>query len=381
MRFGAFNKYKEVLEITKQLSFEDFELNEAFDSSYLRKFAAQNQGRWSGNFAKDFYKHAGIKLDKITNEDFVILSNPSEWWTQGYAKNNQAIGFFVDDNPELFKYWKKSQRGKLSKDAQGVGLVLTIMRGKVGMWFGFGQDPGSSYSRHRKSNSERYGVLADEYDTRAKYGYDNPNQPPAKITRKNLEEYATKVYVLNMEALKSKYSTEELKVARAAAKSGAAAFMTNDQVKKDNRSRYDAAMQAGLTPDALFKDLKSTLSSYMNWFQNQLDQTDLKDAKDFADHDKISRWGGSWSADISRPISDMIRKMQEFGRDYKDAMMDLARSQKYAEKLADADDQEKIRIQAEIDYYGKSWDRYVKKAAVSRDEILRFQKDVEKLVS
>ena len=142
LSFGAFSEFSRILEESKNRMEEDT-LNEAFSSDYLRKFASQESGsRWESGLAKDFYKFANIPLDKITNEDFIILSNPSEWWTQRYAKNDNAIGFFVDDNPEFLKALKKQKK---AKGAAGIGVILTIMRGNRGMWYGFSKDPGIRY--------------------------------------------------------------------------------------------------------------------------------------------------------------------------------------------------------------------------------------------
>ena len=391
MNFEVFNEYQSIIEKRKN-EFDSYEpINEAFDSSILRQLSSQESGsRWTNKFAKDFFKFSNIKLDKITNEDFIQIS-PAEWWSQGYSKNNQAIGFFVDDNPELFKSWdtrlqqrmdnegKKLKLNKILKNAQGVGLVLTIMRGKVGMWYGFEQDAGTSgYRRYKKSPDQRYGVLADQWRTDSSYRYEGVPSPDAKITRKNLELVATKVYVLDMSALESKYSNSELQTARAEAKSGAAAFTTPEQVKKDNQRRYEQALQDKTTPDQLWKDISGALTKYMNWFQTKLTDITPKNAKDLNTKVKFGGWG---QESLIRPINQMLRTIEDMSREYDYAMRDMESAEKYAEKIKDSDDdQKKLQYEAEVSYYAKSMDRYNKKAMGYRKEITQYVSDVDSIV-
>jgi hypothetical protein len=378
MTFEAFNAFKEMNERHEQFM-EELALNEAYSSDYLRMLANQEKGsRWQSSFAKDFYKFAGIKLDQITNEDFVILSNPSEWWTQKYAKNNNAIGFFVDDNPEFIKALK--EKGKM-KNAQGIGVLLTIMRGNRGMWYGFAQDPGQSFSRYKKSPSERYGVLADEYDVSGAYGWSSGVK--AKITRGNLEEVATKVYVLDIDALREKYSASELVSSRTIAKSGAAAFLSPKQVKDMNKARYEKILQDRLDPKLMFEDVKDAMTKYTNWLSKKVSDITLDGMK--YDNDNYFReqqvkWG-NWDENLMRPVSNMWDLMNKFMNRYYDFLRDQARVEKLQLELSKADGTDAAKLQGEIDYYAKSYDRFVKEARSYRDYVLKYTKDVDAIVS
>ena len=144
--------------------------------------------------------------------------------------------------------------------------------------------------------------------------------PDAKITRKNLELVATKVYVLDIAALKSKYSTEEIQVARSAAKKGAAAFTTPEQVKKDNQARYEKALRDKTTPDQLWKDISGALTKYMTWFQAKLTDITPKSAKDLNTKVKFGGWG---QESLIRPINQMLRTIEDMAREYDYAMRDM----------------------------------------------------------
>jgi len=378
MSFEAFNTLKELNE-RHEAFVEELAINEAYSSDYLRMLANQEKGtRWQSGFAKDFYKYAKIKLDQITNEDFIVLSNPSEWWTQKYAKNDRAIGFFVDDNPEFVKALK--EKGKM-KNAQGIGVLLTIMRGNRGMWYGFAQDPGQSFSRYKKSSNERYGVLADEYEVSNAYGWSSGVK--AKITRPNLEEIATKVYVLDIDALAEKYSASELTANRAQAKAGAAAFLSPKQVQAQNRERYEKILQDRLDPKLMFEDVKNAMTKYTNWLATKVSDITL-DGMKFEDsnyfREQQVKWG-SWDEGLMRPISNMWDLMNKFMNRYYDFLRDQAHVERLQEKLAKADPTDAAKIESEINYYAKSYDRFVKEARSYRDYVLKYTKDVDAIVS
>jgi len=376
MQFDAFNEWQRIMEnITEDLETSDI-LNEAFSSDYLRKFATQESGsRWQKGFAKDFYKHAGIKLDKITNEDFIILSNPNEWWTQGYAKNDKAIGFFVDDNPEFLKALKK--QGK-AKGSEGIGVILTIMRGNRGMWYGFAKDPGISY-RYKKSPSERYGVLADEYDTARLYGWDGAKQK-AKITRKNLEEVATKVYVLDIQALRDQYDATTQVTGRVDSRKGAIAMQSNKDILAAQKKRYTQILDERMDPKGMLDGVKKAMDDYTTWFGKEIAKLSFNSKKYEPNmYRKLQvDWGG-WQSDYTTPIRDMMRVIESFMNSYNDYIRDQAHVDELSAKLESADDVQKAKLLGEIDYYSGSYKRFVSKAQTSRSDIKTIISRVAKI--
>ena len=135
-------------------------ITERFSSDILRQFAAQDGGsRWRGGIAKDMQKFANLALDKISDADFTTTT-PEAYWKGGDAKNPNKVGFFVDADPGFIKWAKANKKylpsglslGNISK----YGVVLSVIRGGIGMYHGFAMDRGSSYSRHRKGTEERY---------------------------------------------------------------------------------------------------------------------------------------------------------------------------------------------------------------------------------
>ena len=210
LNFESFHKFQSILEeITSEQNSEL--ILEAMDSSILRDLTKQESGnRWGPNLAKDIAKKFNFAVDKITNEDFTILGNSEDYWTQGWAKNDDIIGFFVDDDPELRKALKakelknKFPNGTLKKIGT-VGLVMCILRGKTAMWSGLATTNNGTSWRYKRSNEERYGALADQYKMDSAYGYSSGKV--AKMTIKNIKQETNKVYILNLADLREKYST------------------------------------------------------------------------------------------------------------------------------------------------------------------------------
>ena len=244
-------------------------INEAFSSSILRDLTSQSRSRWGGNLAKDMQKFASLALDKISDSDFTTTS-PEGYFSGGDKKDPNKVAFFVDDDKGFIKWAKANKKylpgeltlGNISK----YGIVLSVLRGGVGMWHGFAMDRGGSYSRNRKGTEERYGVLAKEYDLNSVYrGWEK--EPVSKVTKKNLIETATRVYVLDLNSLRDKYDVSGLTNDRANSKAGATALKTAKQIKDENRKRYDAILadKASMTDiDKAVRDSIELLNSHIS---------------------------------------------------------------------------------------------------------------------
>jgi len=243
-------------------------ITEGFSSSILRDLSSQNRGKWGGNLAKDMQKFASLALDKISDSDFTITT-PTEYFAGGDKKNPQKVAFFVDDDKGFIKWAKANKKylpgdlslGNISK----YGVVLSVLRGGVGMWHGFAMDKGSTYSRHRKGAEERYGILAKDYELGSLYnGWES--RPVAKVTKKNLIETATRVYVLDLDSLRDKYDVKGLMNDRKDSKAGATALKSAKDIKDENRKRYESILQdkaANTDIDKAVKDSMALLNTHI----------------------------------------------------------------------------------------------------------------------
>ena len=236
-------------------------LNEAFKSGILRDLSAQDGNRWGGKLAQDMQKFANLAIDKISDSDFTTTS-PEAFWKGADAKDPNKVGFFVDDDKGFIKWAKANKKwlpGGLSlSNISKYGVVLSVVRGGVGMWHGFQMDRGGSYSRYRKGTEERYGILAKEYDTDSLYrGWES--QKVAKVTRKNLIDAATRVYVLDLNSLRDKYDVSGLQQDRANSKAGATALVKAKDIKDQNRQRYMAILADRAAKTDIDKAVKDSI--------------------------------------------------------------------------------------------------------------------------
>jgi len=374
LNFESFHKFQSILEeITSEQNSEL--ILEAMDSSILRDLTKQESGnRWGPNLAKDIAKKFNFAVDKITNEDFTILGNSEDYWTQGWAKNDDIIGFFVDDDPELRKALKakelknKFPNGTLKKMGT-VGLVMCILRGKTAMWSGLATTNNGTSWRYKRSNEERYGALADQYKMDSAYGYSSGKV--AKMTIKNIKQETNKVYILNLADLREKYSTSELKSNRAAAKAGAVALMSDKDFKKDQIAKYNKILQERLDPKAMLDDVKGAMTTYLAMFTKKVDALDFSPDKydgDFYQASKV-KWG-KWNEGAVNPIVEMWRLVERFFSEYDRYLDAQSRVEEiHKEMESEKDETKKVRLQSELDYYAKAWDKFVKAAIQYRGEL------------
>ena len=249
-------------------------ITESFKSSIMRGLHNQEAGtRWRAGLAKELANRYNLKLDQITDGDFEVLSDPSQWFSGKY-KGGKYLGFFVDDNPKLAAYLKKnkdSYRGADPAVVKNPGLLLSLVRGKVGLWHGLADNPGSTYSRYRKGSDERYGLLAKEWDLRRAYnGFEG--KPLQKVTIKNLKDAPTKVYVLDIPALQAKYSSSGLKNDRANQKKGATALQNPKEIKKANMARYTQILKDRAANTDIDKDVKEGIEKITKQIQDAVNK-------------------------------------------------------------------------------------------------------------
>ena len=322
-------------------------LNEAFSSSILRDFAAQDglKSRWRGNLAKDMQKFANLAIDKISDADFTTTT-PAAYWKGGDAKDPNKVGFFVDDDPGFIKWAKANKRylpGSLDlKNISKYGVVLSVVRGGGGMWSGFQMDRGSTYSRHRKGADDRYGVLAKDYDTRSLYnGWDGA--PAAKVTRKNLIDAATRVYVLDLNSLRDKYDVSGLKSDRANSKMGATALKNAKEIKDENRKRYMAILQDKAAMTDIDKAVKDSIEMLNQHISDALKKGEMDQYGNFViGQDPRGRSIG---------IKDGANAIRQMLDDY----------QRYKDYERQAEETKKERPDSDGGYYGREVKAYAKR--------------------
>ena len=313
-------------------------ITERFSSDILRQFAAQDGGsRWRGGIAKDMQKFANLALDKISDADFTTTT-PEAYWKGGDAKDPNKVGFFVDDDKGFIKWAKANKKylpgalslGNISK----YGVVLSVIRGGIGMYHGFQMDRGQTYSRHRKGTDERYGILAKDYETRSLYnGWDGA--PAAKVTRRNLIDAATRVYVLDLNSLRDKYDVSGLKQDRRNSKAGATALKTAKDIKDENKARYTAILQDKAAMTDIDKAVRDSIELLNTHISDALNKGEMDQYGNFV-IGKSPR-GRSVSikdgASAIRTMLDDYQRYKDYERQDKEAKADGREDNYYAREV------------------------------------------------
>lgn len=220
-------------------SFESFNgangfLNEALGSSLLSsvlssgkegKYAKQNLKSLAGGF----YQLAKVALDKVGDEDMIISNDPTKVFKEhGGSKH---ILFFISDTEKDNPYCPYDAGYGSLKTIPGGGTLIAAMSGDrefyTNDWSRYSQD--RAFKKDGKKGKDDQVGVSHKYRGWSGTGLNNG---------KRIAEISDRVLVINLDLIRQKYSTEQLRAARAEAKSGAIAFTNDKDFKKANNDRY-----------------------------------------------------------------------------------------------------------------------------------------------
>ena len=220
-------------------SFSDFIgasgfLNEALGSNLLAsvlmsnkegKYAKQNLKQLAGGF----YQLAKVALDKVGDEDMIVSNNPSKVFKENGG--SEHILFFISDNEKDNPYCPYDAGYGSLKTIPGGGTLIAAMSGDREFY----TNDWSRYSRDRAFKKDGKKGKDDQVGVSHKYrGWSGTGLNNGK----RIAEVSDRVLVINLDLIRQKYSTDQLRAARAEAKSGAIAFTNDKDFKKANNDRY-----------------------------------------------------------------------------------------------------------------------------------------------
>ena len=220
-------------------SFESFNgatgfLNEALGSQLLASVLMSNkEGKYGKqnlkSLAGGFYQLAKVALDKVGDEDMIISNNPTKVFKEhGGSKH---ILFFISDNEKDNPYCPYDAGYGSLKTVPGGGLLIAAMSGDREFY----TNDWSRYSRDRAFKKDGKKGKDDQVGVSHKYrGWSGTGLNNGK----RIAEVSDRVLVINLDLIRQKYSTDQLRAARAEAKSGAIAFTNDKDFKKANNDRY-----------------------------------------------------------------------------------------------------------------------------------------------
>ena len=220
-------------------SFSDFVganfLNEKLGSQILASILMGNKEGTYGKqnlatLAGGFYQMTNVALDKIQDEDFIVDNDPQKAFkNHGGSKN---IIFFISDNEKENPYLPSNSGsyGSLTT-IPGGGILLAAMGGDREFY----TNDWSRYSKTRAWKKDGTKGSEDQVGVNKKYrGWGASGLSNGK----RIAEVSDRVIIVNLDLIRQKYSTEQLRDARAAAKAGATAFKSDKDFKAENKNRY-----------------------------------------------------------------------------------------------------------------------------------------------
>ena len=238
-------------------------LNEAINSVLFRsilmngkegKHAKKNMSM----LAKGFYGLSKVALDRIEDEDFIVSSDPQKIF-KNYGGSNHILFFISDNEKENPYYDTRNSSWNDYKVVPGGGILLAAMSGdrqffsnEWSRWAG-----GRTWSKNKKGDEGQIGIN-HKYRGWGASGLNNG---------KRIAEVSDRVVVLNLDLIRQKYSTENLRRARAEAKAGATAFKSDKDFKAANLDRYHkilADKAASLPLDKMVQDAIDMLAKQIS---------------------------------------------------------------------------------------------------------------------
>lgn len=323
-------------------------VNEKLGSMFFRDLLSKigkygNTKRVISDVAKSFYNATNIALDKLEDSDFIISNNPTDAYKN--TRGRDEMLFWISDNEKDNPY--ASSDGWNSK-IPGGGVLLCITSGDrqvyTNSWDRWAPKKGYKLAKTSFKGDDPVGRLDNtKYRGWGATGINNG---------KRLAEISDRVAIINVSLLKQKYSTNQIRTEREAAKKGAIAFKSDKEFKAENLARYHeiiANKAAKLPLDSMVEDAINTLSS-------QIQDAIKAGKKD--DYNNIMI--GTNSKGRACTLRDATNHMSNILDDYS----------RYVGYIADAEDSEKRYGQKES-YYERESKNYAKKI---KEKIAKIEK-------
>ena len=204
-------------------------LNEAFKSAKLSNlFSVGSAG--TKDLAGAFYNFSKLAIDKI--EDYDIIEMDPQ--TARKEKRANAIYFYIVTNQKVNPHAETSNPSTWNNGLIQSNTLLAITNGQ-NEWYSTAY---SSYSKSETLKVASSREAAAGFDKRDSKRYDGSGI--TSLTK--VAELADTAYVIDLDVLKARYSTQSLQFQRAEDKRGATAFKSDKDFKMENKARYNAIL-------------------------------------------------------------------------------------------------------------------------------------------
>lgn len=201
-------------------------LNEAFKSAKLANlFSVGSAG--TKDLAGAFYNFSKLAIDKI--EDYDIIEMDPQ--TARKEKRNNAVYFYVVTNQKVNPYIESSFPSTYNNGIIQSNTLLAMTNGQND-WY--------STAYNKFSGGETLKVTSKREDAAGFDKRDSKRYDGSGITSlTKVAELADIAYVIDLDVLKARYSTQSLTSKRAEDKRGATAFKSDKDFKAENKARYN----------------------------------------------------------------------------------------------------------------------------------------------
>ena len=323
-------------------------VNEKLGSMFFRDLLSKigkygNTKKVVSDVAKSFYNATNIALDKLEDSDFIISNNPTDAYKN--TRGRDEMLFWISDNEKDNPY---ADGSGWNTKIPGGGVLLCITSGDrqvyTNSWDRWAPKKGYRLAKTSFKGDDPVGRLDNtKYRGWGATGINNG---------KRLAEISDRVAIINISLLKQKYSTNQIRTEREAAKKGAIAFKSDKEFKAENLARYHeiiANKAAKLPLDSMVEDAINVLSS-------QIQDAIKAGKKD--DYNNIMI--GTNSKGRACTLRDATNHMSNILDDYS----------RYVGYIADAEESEKRYGQKES-YYERESKNYAKKI---KEKIAKIEK-------
>lgn len=241
-------------------------LNEALGSQVLASvLMSNNEGKYGKQNLKQlaggFYGLAKVALDKVSDEDMIVSNDPSKAFKEhGGSKH---ILFFISDTEKDNPYCPYDAGYGALKTVPGGGLLIAAMSGDrefyTNDWSRYSRT--KSFKKDGKKGSDGQIGVSHKYRGWSGTGLNNG---------KRIAEVSDRVVIVNLDLIRQKYSTEQLRAARQSAKAGALAFTTDADFKKHNADRYHQIIATKASKMPLDKMVSDAIEALANQIKDGL---------------------------------------------------------------------------------------------------------------
>jgi len=227
-------------------------LNEAFKSAKLANLFSVGSAS-TKNLAGAFYNFSKLAIDKIEDYDIIEM----EPQAARKEKRANAVYFYVVNNQKVNPYAETSNPSTWNNGLIQSNTLLAITNGQ-NEWYSTAYNRYSGGSETLKLATSR--EAAAGFDKRDSKRYDGSGI--TSITK--VAELADIAYVIDLDVLRARYSTQSLTFKRSEDKRGATAFQSDKDFKAANKARYNeilAQKAAAMPIDAVVLGAIDTLAT------------------------------------------------------------------------------------------------------------------------